>query len=36
MRSIFTDKNNQEALFLKPNGPGRDLEYTIVRPGETP
>ena len=33
MRSIFTDKNNQEQLFLGPGGPGRDLEYCIVRPG---
>lgn len=32
MSSIFTDKNNQEALFLKA-GPGADLEFTIVRPG---
>jgi len=31
MKGIFTDKNNQEALFLK--GPGSDLEYCIVRPG---
>ena len=30
---IFTDKNNQEQLFLGPGGPGRDLEYCIVRPG---
>ena len=27
MRSIFTDKNNQEQLFLGPAGPGRDLEF---------
>ena len=33
MRSIFTDKNNQEQLFLGMGGPGRDLEYCIVRPG---
>ena len=33
MRSIFDDKNNQEQLFLGPGGPGRDLEYCIVRPG---
>jgi nucleoside-diphosphate-sugar epimerase len=33
MRSIFTDKNNQEQLFLGPAGPGRDLEFCIVRPG---
>jgi putative NADH-flavin reductase len=33
MRSIFTDKNNQEQLFLGPGGPGRDLEFCIVRPG---
>lgn len=31
MKSIFTDKGNQEALFL--NGPGADLEYCLVRPG---
>lgn len=31
MKKIFNDKNNQEALFL--NGPGKDLEYTLVRPG---
>jgi uncharacterized protein YbjT (DUF2867 family) len=31
MRGVFEDKNNQEALFLQ--GPGADLEYTIVRPG---
>lgn len=28
-----TDKNNQEALFLDSDGIGKDLEYTIVRPG---
>ena len=33
MRSIFADKNNQEALFLGLGGPGRDLEFCIVRPG---
>ena len=33
MRSIFNDKNNQEALFLGPGGPGRDLEFCVVRPG---
>lgn len=33
MRSIFNDKNNQEQLFLGPGGPGRDLEFCIVRPG---
>jgi nucleoside-diphosphate-sugar epimerase len=33
MRSIMADKNNQEKLFTDVNGPGRDLEYTIVRPG---
>jgi len=33
MRSIFTDKNNQEALFLSPTGPGKDLEFCVVRPG---
>lgn len=26
MKGIFTDKNNQESLFLDPNGPGNDLE----------
>lgn len=26
MRGIFEDKNNQEALFTKPSGPGSDLE----------
>ena len=31
MKSIFTDKNNQEALFT--SGPGKDLEWCIVRPG---
>ena len=31
MSSIFTDKNNQEALFT--SGPGKDLEWCIVRPG---
>ena len=31
MKNIFNDKNNQEALFL--SGAGKDLEYTIVRPG---
>jgi hypothetical protein len=31
MSSIMADKNNQEGLFL--NGPGGELEYTIVRPG---
>eukprot|EP00607_Mallomonas_marina_P010067 CAMPEP_0182418238 /NCGR_PEP_ID=MMETSP1167-20130531/2730_1 /TAXON_ID=2988 /ORGANISM="Mallomonas Sp, Strain CCMP3275" /LENGTH=249 /DNA_ID=CAMNT_0024592365 /DNA_START=164 /DNA_END=913 /DNA_ORIENTATION=+ len=33
MRGIFADKNRQEELFLSPEGPGHDLEYTIVRPG---
>lgn len=33
MRSIFADKNRQEELFTKPDGPGHDLEYCIVRPG---
>lgn len=38
MRSIFADKNAQEALFLNPSGPGGSaaaagLEWTIVRPG---
>ena len=31
MSSIFADKNNQEALFT--SGPGKDLEWCIVRPG---
>eukprot|EP00614_Pseudopedinella_elastica_P011638 CAMPEP_0172586568 /NCGR_PEP_ID=MMETSP1068-20121228/5925_1 /TAXON_ID=35684 /ORGANISM="Pseudopedinella elastica, Strain CCMP716" /LENGTH=268 /DNA_ID=CAMNT_0013381419 /DNA_START=52 /DNA_END=858 /DNA_ORIENTATION=+ len=31
MRSIFADKNSQEALFS--SGPGKDLEFTVVRPG---
>jgi len=31
MKKIFTDKNNQEALFF--NGPGKDLEFCVVRPG---
>eukprot|EP00286_Rhodomonas_abbreviata_P021379 CAMPEP_0181314002 /NCGR_PEP_ID=MMETSP1101-20121128/14567_1 /TAXON_ID=46948 /ORGANISM="Rhodomonas abbreviata, Strain Caron Lab Isolate" /LENGTH=292 /DNA_ID=CAMNT_0023421029 /DNA_START=34 /DNA_END=912 /DNA_ORIENTATION=- len=31
MKKIFTDKNNQEGLFF--SGPGKDLEFTIVRPG---
>jgi len=31
MKRIFSDKNNQEKLFL--NGPGSDLEYCIIRPG---
>lgn len=33
MSKIFKDKNNQEALFLGPQGPGKDLEFCIVRPG---
>lgn len=33
MKSIFTDKNNQEGLFTAPGGPGAELDYTIVRPG---
>ena len=33
MKSIFEDKNNQEKLFLDTSGPGRDLDYCIVRPG---
>jgi len=33
MKSIFTDKNNQEALFTSAAGPGKDLEFVIVRPG---
>jgi putative NADH-flavin reductase len=31
MKNIFTDKNNQEALFTK--GEGADLDWCIVRPG---
>lgn len=31
MSSIMADKNKQEELFL--NGPGAELDYTIVRPG---
>jgi len=31
MKDIFADKNRQESIFL--SGEGRDLEYTIVRPG---
>lgn len=31
MKSIFADKNNQEDLFFK--GPGKDLDFTVVRPG---
>ena len=34
MSGIFKDKNNQEAVFLKPGAPGADLEYVIVRPGQ--
>jgi len=26
MKDIFSDKNNQEALFINPSGPGHDLE----------
>ena len=36
MKGIFTDKNNQEKLFLgdaSGSAPGGDLEYCIVRPG---
>eukprot|EP01041_Mallomonas_annulata_P010966 gene10966-22921_t len=33
MKGIFADKNRQESLFLAPDAPGKDLEYTIVRPG---
>lgn len=33
MKGIFSDKNNQESLFLKPEGPGHELEWCIVRPG---
>jgi len=33
MKGIFKDKNNQESIFLSSIGAGRDLEYTIVRPG---
>ena len=32
MKKIFSDKNNQEALFA-PGGPGAGLEFTVVRPG---
>jgi uncharacterized protein YbjT (DUF2867 family) len=31
MSSIMADKNQQEGLFL--DGPGRELEYCLVRPG---
>ncbi|CBJ26607.1 Flavine reductase [Ectocarpus siliculosus] len=31
MKSIFADKNEQEKLFF--DGPGQDLDFTIVRPG---
>lgn len=31
MKGIFEDKNNQERIFLE--GPGKDLEYCIIRPG---
>jgi hypothetical protein len=34
MRSIMADKNNQEGLFLAPDGAGHELEYVIVRPGQ--
>lgn len=33
MKGIFTDKNNQERLFLSEDGPGHELEWCIVRPG---
>ena len=33
MKSIFKDKNAQEANFLSADGAGHDLEWTIVRPG---
>lgn len=33
MKSIFTDKNAQEALFLSSSGIGHDLEFCVVRPG---
>lgn len=33
MRSIFSDKNEQERIFLETTGLGNDLEWTIVRPG---
>jgi len=33
MKGIFEDKNNQEKLFLDESGPGRDLEWCLVRPG---
>lgn len=31
MKSVFEDKNNQEKLFLE--GPGKELDYCLVRPG---
>ena len=32
LKDAFVDKNNQEALFLKEDGIGKDLDFTIVRP----
>lgn len=32
LKDAFIDKNNQENLFF--SGSGRDLEYTIIRPGQ--
>ena len=32
LKDAFIDKNNQESLFLSPNGIGNDLDYVIVRP----
>lgn len=33
MKGVFEDKNNQEKLFTTAEGPGRDLDYCLVRPG---
>mmetsp|Transcript_113814 Transcript_113814/g.179098 ORF Transcript_113814/g.179098 Transcript_113814/m.179098 type:complete len:314 (-) Transcript_113814:360-1301(-) len=33
MQKIMDDKNVQEDLFLKADGPGADLEFSIARPG---
>jgi len=33
MRSIFADKNRQEALFTGEEAPGADLDFVLVRPG---
>merc|ERR1712129_21293 len=32
MRSIFADKNSQEALFTGESARGADLEFVVVRP----